>query len=131
MTTPLPAGILVYAKDTARLADFYRALLGLVEVHRGEGLVVLRSPGFEMVVHGISAHIATQITISDPPELREEAAMKFFVPVPDLDAAAATALSLGGRVFDEQWQGHDFLVRNGHDPEGNIFQLRQPTTAAA
>ena len=124
MTASLPAGILVYAKDTDRLAGFYRSLLGLAEVHRGEGLVVLRAPGFEMVVHGIPAHIAAQIRITVPPELREEAALKCFFPVPDLDAAAATALALGGRVFDEQWQGHDFLVRNGHDPEGNIFQLR-------
>ena len=126
MTASLPAGILVYAKDTDRLAGFYRSVLGLAEVHRGEGLVVLRAPGFEMVGHGIPAHIAAQIRITAPPELREEAALKFFFPVPDLDAAAATALALGGRVFDEQWQRHDFLVRNGHDPEGNIFQLRQP-----
>jgi predicted enzyme related to lactoylglutathione lyase len=130
VTTPLPAGILVYAKDTDRLADFYRALLGLAEVHRGDGLVVLRAPGFEMVVHGIPAHIAAQIAITKPPELREEAALKFFFPVPGLDAAAATARSLGGRVFEDQWQGHGFVVRNGHDPEGNIFQLRQATAPA-
>ena len=130
MTRSTHAGVLVYAKQTDRLADFYRAVLGLDVAHRADGYVVLRSPAFELVVHGIPAHIAAQISISDPPELREEAALKFFAPVPDLDAAAATALSLGGRVFDEQWQGPDFLVRNGHDPEGNIFQLRQAIPAA-
>lgn len=131
MTATHSPGILVYAKDTGRLAEFYRAVLGLHVAHRGDGLVVLRSPGFELVVHGIPAHIAGQITITAPPQLRDEAALKFFFPVPSLDQAAATALALGGQLFDDQWQGPDFLVRNGHDPEGNIFQLRQPADPIA
>lgn len=129
MPTPLHAGILVYAKDTDRLADFYGAVLDLAVVHRGDGLVVLRSPNFELVLHALPAPVAAQITIGTPPELRAESALKFFFPVVDLDVAAATAQRLGGRLFDDQWQGPDFLVRNGHDPEGNIFQLRQPIAA--
>ncbi len=130
MTATHSPGILVYAKDTARLAEFYRAVLGLHVAHSGDGLVVLRSPGFELVVHGIPPHIAAQITITAPPQLRDEAAFKFFFPVPSLEQAAATALGLGGQLFDDSWQGPGFLVRNGHDPEGNLFQLRQPTAAA-
>lgn len=127
MTRSRHAGVLVYAKDTDRLADFYRAVLGLDTVHRAAGLVVLRSRDFELVVHGIPAHVAAQIAITEPPALREESALKFFCPVPDLAAAAEIARRLGGGVFDDQWQGPDFIVRNGHDPEGNIFQMRQPT----
>ena len=44
-----------------------------------------------------------------------------------LTAAQATAERFGGLVLPEQWQSPGgFVVRNACDPEGNIFQLRQP-----
>jgi hypothetical protein len=28
-------------------------------------------------------------------------------------------------VFEEEWDGPGFCVRNAHDPEGNILQRRE------
>jgi hypothetical protein len=42
-----------------------------------------------------------------------------------LGAARATALTLGGEVFSEHWQGTGFVVCNAMDPEGNVFQVSE------
>ncbi|HEU4613995.1 MAG TPA: hypothetical protein VFS15_18000, partial [Kofleriaceae bacterium] len=74
----------------------------------------------------IPAAIAERIVITSPPERREDTALKFFFTVPSIEAARATAVSLGGAVFDERWNGPGFVVCNACDPEGNIFQVREP-----
>lgn len=127
MSVPNPAraGLFVYAKDLARLATFYEALLGMTRVHATPEIVVLRSPDLQLVVHAMPAHVAAQVELAQPPVRREDAAYKFFHPVPSLAAAHATAASLGGEVLPEQWRGPGFVVRNAVDPEGNIFQLRE------
>ena len=44
MTAIVRSGTLIYAKDLARLAAFYRQLLLMTEVHASDELVVLRDP---------------------------------------------------------------------------------------
>jgi predicted enzyme related to lactoylglutathione lyase len=45
--------------------------------------------------------------------------------VDSLAEAKAQATALGGIVFDDEWSGPRFRVRNACDPEGNVFQLRE------
>ena len=125
MSGPARAGLFIYAKDLARLARFYESLLGMQRVHAAGDLVVLRSPDIQLTLHAIPPHIAASITVSSPPERREDAALKFFFTVPSFTDAAATAPGLGGDVLREQWQGPGFRVCNAVDPEGNIFQIRE------
>ena len=125
MTEPVRAGLFVYAKDLARLASFYEAVLGMTRAHVSADLVVLKADQFQMIVHAIPAPIAAQIEITSPPEPREEAAYKFFFTVPSLALAGVRAREQGGEVLAESWRGPDFVVRNAVDPEGNIFQLRE------
>lgn len=86
---------------------------------------VLESPDFQIIIHAISPAVAATFTIESPPVPREETAIKLFFTVPSLAAAATTARSLGGDLFAPQWVGPGFVVRNGCDDEGNIFQLRE------
>lgn len=125
MSGPARAGLFIYAKDLARLAGFYEALLGMSRVHSTPDLVVLRSPDIQLTLHAIPAEIAASISISSPPEKREGAALKFFATVPSIAGAVAKAPALGGEVLPEQWQGPGFRVCNAVDPEGNIFQVRE------
>jgi len=81
-------------------------------------------------VHAIPAIIASTITIRSPPELREDTPIKLFFTVPSLAKAQRLASTAGGEVFDETWEGDGFLARNGRDPEGNIFQVREQARAA-
>jgi predicted enzyme related to lactoylglutathione lyase len=125
MSAPARAGVFVYASDLPRLAAFYAAVLGLRQVHATDEMAILASPDLQLLVHRIPAHIAAGIHIASPPVRREDCAIKFFATVPSLADAGATAASLGGTLFDERWQGPDFVVCNAMDPEGNVFQVRE------
>lgn len=125
MSGPPRAGLFIYAKDLARLAQFYQSLLGMTRAHETPDLVVLRSPELQITVNAMPAHVAAQVEISSPPAKRDGAAYKFFFTVPSLAAASQAASSLGGEVLPEQWRGPGFVVSNAVDPEGNIFQVRE------
>jgi len=131
MPAAVGSGTLIYAKDLALLASFYRVLLSMSEVHASDELVVLRShegrsPQAELIVHRIPAHIAETIVIASPPVLREDTAIKPFFTVASFAEAAAHATSMGGGLFGPQYEGPGFRITNAYDPEGNIMQLREP-----
>jgi len=125
VVAPARAGIFIYAKDPDRLAAFYRAVLAMTEAHRTEQMIVLRSADVQLIVHAMPSEVATRISISSPPQLRDSAAIKFFCTVENILATQEIAVASGGQVFSEQWSGPGFVVRNASDPEGNIFQIRQ------
>ena len=125
MSASARAGVFVYAKALDHVTDFYASVLGLRAVHRTDQMVVLRSPDLELLVHAIPPAIAATIEITTPPQLRDDAAIKFFATVASLDECAAAARTHGGDLFGEAWAGPGFVVRNAFDPEGNIFQVRQ------
>jgi catechol 2,3-dioxygenase-like lactoylglutathione lyase family enzyme len=131
MPAAVGSGTLIYAKDLALLASFYRVLLSMSEVHASDELVVLRShdgrsPQCELIVHRIPEHIAETIVVASPPVLREDTAIKPFFAVASFAEAAAHATSMGGGVFGPQYEGPGFRITNAYDPEGNIIQLREP-----
>ncbi len=129
MTPPNSAGLFIYAVDAPRLAAFYAAVIGLSTVHAADDIIVLRGAELELLIHPIPAQYAAEITITVPPQRREDSALKFFFTVASLEAARAAAAARGGEVFRENWRGPGFVVCNAVDPEGNIFQLRERVSA--
>ncbi len=125
MTGPARAGVLVYAKDLARLSAFYCHVLGGTVRAADHEHHVIDVTDAQIVVHAIPAVIAETFTIAVPPVLREESAFKPFFTVSSLAAARERAHQHGGGVFEEEWQGPGFVVRNAFDCEGNIFQVRE------
>ena len=125
MTSPARAGIFIYAANHDRLSGFYQAVLGMTEAHRTDQMIVLRSPDMQLIVQAMPSQVASQLDITEPPQVRDSAAIKFFCTVPALATAQESAQALGGQVFPEQWRGPGFVVRNASDPEGNIFQVRE------
>ena len=97
----------------------------MTEAHRTDQMVVLRSPDLQLIVQAMPPHVASQVETTQPPRLRDGAAIKFFCTVPSLSAAEHSAQALGGQVLPEQWRGPGFVGRNACDPEGNIFQVRE------
>ena len=128
---PARAGLFLYAKDLERVAGFYAAVLGMSPVRPSGELIVLNSPDIQLVVHAIPPAIAESITITTPPQRREDSAMKFFFTVRSIAAAGKIATELGGMVFPEQWAGPGFTVCNACDPEGNVFQLRESASPSS
>ncbi len=125
MADPARAGLFVYACDAGRVARFYEAVAGMHRLHESAELIVLQSADIQLLVHRIPEHIAREIVVTSPPQRREDTALKFFFTVASIEGSRATAASLGGQVFDEQWRGPGFVACNAMDPEGNVFQLRE------
>ncbi|MBD1210408.1 MAG: glyoxalase/bleomycin resistance/dioxygenase family protein [Ignavibacteria bacterium] len=126
MPATATSGVFIYAKDRHRLARFYASVLGLAPIHESEDLTVLQSASLQLIVHAIPQHIAATIDITSPPQPREDTALKFFFTAPNIANCRSDASALGGEVFGEEWKSSGFIVCNAIDPEGNIFQLRQP-----
>ena len=121
-------GLLIYAKRSEALAQFYATVAGLQITHREPSLLRLEGSGIELLVHGLPDAIAREISISSPPQRREDCALKLILSVPSLEAARLRVEALGGAWFaDESWRDAESTVCNAMDPEGNVFQLREPT----
>jgi len=125
-STPKP-GAVVFVKNLERVAKFYEKLLSLSVVEAESGHVVLESEAIQLVLHAIPAHIAESISISEPPEVREETPIKLFFPVVSIAQARASAPALGGQVgpVEQEWEFRGIRACDAYDPEGNVFQLRQ------
>jgi predicted enzyme related to lactoylglutathione lyase len=125
MTSPARAGVLIYAKDLARMSTFYETLLDATVLHADGDHRVLQSEDAQLIVHAIPAQYAEGIVITTPPEPREEQAIKPFYTVPDLESAERIVAECGGVLCGPVWPGPGMRVRNVADPEGNIIHLRQ------
>ncbi|MEP7301741.1 MAG: VOC family protein [Caldimonas sp.] len=127
MTEPAGYGAVIFAKDVGTLARFYSELLSMAVVHSARDHVVLEVPGCQLVVHAIPARVANTIEITAPPALRTQTPIKLFFRVASLADARARAASLGGGLSpaDKEWEARGFRACDGHDPEGNVLQLRQ------
>ena len=120
-------GAVIFVKDLQRVAKFYEKLLSLSVIQVEGDHVVLESEAIQLVLHAIPAHIVESISISAPPEVREETPIKLFFPVASIDQARASAPMLGGQVgsVEREWEFSGIRACDGYDPEGNVFQLRQ------
>jgi len=125
MTKP---GAVIFAKQLERMASFYSEVLLLPVTHAEGDHVVLESDVFQLVMHAIPRQIADTIAISDPPAIREETPIKLFFPVASLADARARAALRGGQLnpSSHEWTARGFRACDGHDPEGNVLQLREP-----
>ncbi|WP_147693086.1 VOC family protein [Vogesella mureinivorans] len=131
MPGPARAGALIYARHLPQLAAFYQQLLGMQLLHGDAEHQVLANADFQLIVHAMPPHIAANVHIDTPPQPRSEQAIKLFFTVPSLADAAQLAAAQGGALYREHYQGPGFTVCNGHDPEGNIFHLRENHAAQA
>jgi len=121
------AGAVVFAKDLPRVAKFYEELLSMAVVHSEPDHVVLESAAFQLVIHAIPKRIAASIKIGTPPARRTETPIKLFFLVASIAEARAKAATLGGELNPESgvWEARGFRACDGHDPEGNVLQLRE------
>jgi predicted enzyme related to lactoylglutathione lyase len=120
-------GAVLYAKDLQQLAEFYTAVAGLELAQTQEGFAVLGRPPSQLVIVRTPPAIADAISIARPPLVREDTPIKLVFAVDEIARARARASDLGGVVTpaEHEWQFDGAMVCDGHDPEGNVFQLRQ------
>lgn len=125
------AGAVLYAKDMRRLAAFYSVVAGLAEVQQERDFTVLENEASQLTIVAIPDRIAATIEIAAPPRRRSGTPVKVFFVVPNLAESRKTAAELGGELesADREWKFGEWRVCDGHDPEGNVFQLREPPVA--
>jgi catechol 2,3-dioxygenase-like lactoylglutathione lyase family enzyme len=125
-----PVRAVLFVKNLATLARFYRRVAGMKEVAREKDHVLLESGMFQLVMQQVPKGIAKNIVIEVPPRVREAAATKLSLPVKSLAKAREIAASLGGALLPQDrewsWAARDARMCDGHDPEGNVFQLAEP-----
>jgi catechol 2,3-dioxygenase-like lactoylglutathione lyase family enzyme len=118
----------IYAKDLERLVEFYKVLgLEVDEVERGD-FAVLLGDGLELSIVQIPKQIASQIEISTPPQARTRTPLKLVFFVPSIDESLDATRVLGGRSKEDakRWQFRGHALQDAVDPEGNVYQLREP-----
>jgi|SRR5215469_1185529 len=120
-------GAVLYAKDLQRLVAFYAAVTGLDVQSVQKGFAVLGGEPSRLVIVRIPKHIADAIDIATPPERREDTPIKLVFSVDDIAGVRNRAAELGGILdaVEREWEFEGARVCDGHDPEGNVFQVRQ------
>ena len=123
MTTNVRPGAVIFTGDHKRLARFYEAVTGLAVLFTDDGITVLGSETFELVIHSLSG----EPQVSGPPYVREDSYIKPFFPVRKLSAAREKAAAFGGqlRPENEEWTARGFRACEAIDPDGNVIQFRQ------
>ncbi len=121
------AGAVVFAKDIVHVAKFYEEMFSIPVVHSERDHIVLESPQCQLVIHAIPKKIADSIKITVPPARRTETPIKLFFFVASIADARAKATVLGGELNPEksEWEARGFRACDGHDPEGNVVQVRE------
>jgi predicted enzyme related to lactoylglutathione lyase len=120
-------GAVLYAKDLRRLVEFYSAVACLDVQSVQAGFAVLGREPSQLVIVRIPKRIADSIDISTPPERRDDTPVKLAFSVEDIATVRNRAAELGGAMnpVEREWEFEGAKVCDGHDPEGNIFQVRQ------
>ena len=121
------SGAVVFAKDPARIATFYQAILDLAVEHADDDCVVLASASFELVVHKLPERIAASVEIAHPPRPRTDTPIKPIFQAANLANVRAIAPLHGGELLplEREWEFRGVRVCDGVDPEGNVVQFRE------
>jgi|SRR5215475_715344 len=127
MTNRGLTGAVLYAKDLDLLVDFYSSVADIEPQTIEKGYAILGSGPLQFVIVRIPKRIADTIDIATPPEPRENTPIKLVFAVEDIAYARDRAAELGGAInaVEREWEFEGAKVCDGHDPEGNVFQIRQ------
>ena len=116
----VPAAVL-FVHDVARMTAFYRELARMHVLHADATHAVLERDGFQLTIHALTGAGTDFAT-------REDSHLKLCFPVDELAAARVRAGALGGELWpvEREWEARGFRACDGRDPEGNVFQVREP-----
>lgn len=121
-------GAVIYVKDLLLTSLFYQHTLNFLPSQQEADFIVLKKENFDLILVKTPAEVAATIQISSPPALREDTPIKLIFPVVKLAKTRELANQFGGHLFpkEQEWDFQNYRVCDGFDPEGNIFQVREP-----
>lgn len=126
MPTPTPS-IVLFVEDVPRMTAFYAELAQMIVVHQELSHAVLAIDGLELVIHAIPPQGDDGRTAPSALVVREDSYWKLCLPVVSILHAREVAEALGGaiRSAEHEWGARGFRACDGHDPEGNVLQVRE------
>lgn len=124
---PSPAAVL-FVSDVPRVTRFYQSVAAMTLLHADADHAVLECMGFQLIVHAMRGAPEGDVPADGGPALREDSYTKLCYPVQNLATARGMAATLGGSVQppEREWSARGFRACDGADPEGNVFQVREP-----
>ncbi|WP_428939969.1 VOC family protein [Fontivita pretiosa] len=123
MASTARLGAVIFTGDKDRLARFYEAVTGLKISARNNGVTVLASDVFELVIHALPTEPVNHATLPG-----RESYVKPFFPVESLAETRKRAAAFGGQLSpaSEEWSARGFRACEAIDPDGNPIQFREP-----
>ncbi len=121
-TKPKPS-VVVFVADVRRVSAFYRELASMKMLIEEDDHAVMEAEGIELVIH----RLAGEPQVPAAETLRQESYVKLCLPVASIAAARSFAAANGGAIksADHEWEARGFRACDGHDPEGNVIQVRE------
>ena len=109
------------------MSTFYRELAAMSVLLEDESHVVLEVEGLQLVIHALSGEPRVQQDAAGQVPIREDSYVKLCLPVKSISAARSIAAANGGAIKPPQheWEARGFRACDGHDPEGNVIQVRE------
>ena len=126
---PKPSAV-VFVANVPRMTQFYQALASMALLHQDDLYAVLEVEGFQLVIHALKGAPDAAAAPVGQLRVREDSYIKVCLPVESIATARTTAATLGGAIRPpgNEWEARGFRACEGHDPEGNVLQVRQNAT---
>lgn len=120
---PKPS-VVVFVADVRHVSAFYRELASMEVLIEEEGYSVMEVEGLQLVVHALRGEPAVSPASI---RVREDSYVKLCLPVASIAAARSLAAANGGAIksSEHEWEARGFRACDGHDPEGNVIQVRE------
>lgn len=127
MNSALDPAVVLFVANVQRVATFYEAVAQMRRLTEDDAHVVLAIDGFQLVIHRMYGVADGESDGTGAPVVREDSYTKLCLPVASLHDARATAKAHGGALkpATHEWEARGFRACDGHDPEGNVIQLRE------
>ncbi|MBK7594845.1 MAG: hypothetical protein IPJ11_06285 [Gemmatimonadetes bacterium] len=109
------------------MTTFYAELAQMTVLHQESSHAVLAIDGLEVVIHALPPQADRDHAARTTIVVREDSHWKLCLPVVSILHARDVAGALGGaiRSAEHEWVARGFRACDGHDPEGNVLQVRE------
>jgi predicted enzyme related to lactoylglutathione lyase len=119
--------VVLFVSDVQRVSAFYRELASMQVLLQDDAHCVMQIEGFQLVIHALRGEPAVLLDKHGQIPVREDTYVKVCLPVESIAGARAVALKHGAAIkpSEHEWEARGFRACDGHDPEGNVIQVRE------
>jgi predicted enzyme related to lactoylglutathione lyase len=123
---PKPS-VVVFVADVQKVGRFYREVAAMETIVDDDGLIVLEGAGFQLVIHALPGEPQVLADDNGHVPVRSDSYVKVCLPVKSIAATRAVAGANGGSIkgSEHEFEARGFRACDGHDPEGNVIQVRE------